>query len=142
MKITDAQITEWKRIHGQDEVFKIIVCNFDPTNIPSPELDESEIKLPNDEQESLLKAKQEVYQNLIQELKAKEAIGYVRCPSIKELSDALDYSNRDIMQGEFLLKMCWLGGDERIMNQKLYTFPAAIQMLNVFQVFNSNLEKI
>lgn len=71
----------------------------------------------------------------------KEAI--VRSPQRNELSYAAKVGANDPMKyNEFMLKTCWLAGDEEIQTKDSYFIGACSQLEKLIQIQESSLEEL
>lgn len=114
-KITEAQIAEWKAKYG--EVY-IIEVSEEPekyeAGVPTPELDD----LPT-------------------------VKGYLKKPSRTTMNFALATLPRDIIKaGKAVLRDCWLGGDERLRNDENYAATAALQVIELIEIYQARLKKL
>lgn len=112
---TKEQIDAWKLQYGGVTVIEVAEAPdvFDPTTM-SKDLDE------------LPKMK-----------------GYLKKPDRKINNFALAMLGRNMIgAGKAILKDCWLGGDERILNDETYSTAAAIQAIELVEVFQTRLKKL
>ena len=117
LKLDQAQIDEWKKSHG--EIHRIEVSEtpekFDPYKVPD---DDDTAEIPN------------------------AVVGYLRRPNDRELNFAQSKMPNFTDAGKVILKACWLGGDERILNDPKLFRSAALQCLELLEVQRTRLKKL
>lgn len=116
MEITQEQIAEWKAKHG--EVWLIEVAEE-----------------PIDFESSMVVTTIEAGQ--------PTAKGYLRKPSTKEQSFAYaKMQDSAVACGEFLLKQCWLAGDERLKDHPSFKLAAASQAAALAELRVAKIKKL
>ena len=69
--------------------------------------------------------------------------GWLKKPDRKVMNFALVGLNRNpISAGKAVLKDCWLGGDLRILNEDKYASAAALQAVDLIDIYQSRLKKL
>jgi hypothetical protein len=112
---TDEQIEQWKKEYG--EVYTIEVAE------EAEKYDEGRIRLEFDEMPKI--------------------IGYLKKPDRMVMNYALTSMSRNVIDaGKSVLKNCWLGGDMRILDNPNYLSTAALQAIDLVDVYQSRLKKL
>lgn len=70
-------------------------------------------------------------------------MGYLKKPDRMIMNYALTNMSRNIMNaGKNVLKSCWIGGDIRMLNDENYLATAALQAIDLVDVYQSSLKKL
>jgi hypothetical protein len=118
--VTDAVLEAWKAEYPRG-VFRIAVNTDDVLG----EEEESDVKGK--------KQKVKVY--------AKK-IGFVRKPTRNELSAAMTLKNDPLGQAEDILRSCWLGGDQDLLDDDDYFQGALMQFQEVMEIKSGEIKKL
>ncbi len=79
----------------------------------------------------------------IWELAVADKVAYVRTPTRKEVSASSTMALTDpIKSNEFLLKTCWLGGDNEIKEVDSYFFGAVSQLEQIVEIKEATIKKL
>lgn len=68
--------------------------------------------------------------------------GYVRKPTRSEISAAMTIKNDALKQAEELLRDCWLGGDEELLDDEDYFQAAVVLFSELMEVRKGELKKL
>jgi hypothetical protein len=68
--------------------------------------------------------------------------GYVRKPTRKELSAAMTLKNDPMGQAEDILRSCWLGGDDELLEDEDYFAAAVSRFSDLMEVRRAELKKL
>lgn len=68
--------------------------------------------------------------------------GYLRKPNDRELSYAMSKLPAMIEAGKVLVKNCWLGGNDRILDEPALLTAAALQAMPLLEVRQAQLKKL
>ena len=105
-----------RKEHG--ELHKVVVASasqkYDPYAVPDDSLEETE----------------------------ETTFGVIRKPTDKELSFAMTKLPSILDAGKVIVKNCWIGGDERILNETAMLNAAAMQCVELIEVRKSKLVKL
>lgn len=115
-EITQEQIEEWKAKHG--EIYCIEVAEE-----------------PIDFESDIISTKIEDDQAV--------AKGYLKKPDTKTQSFAYaKMQDSPVAGGEAILKQCWLGGDERLLNSPSYKTAAALKAMSLAEIRIGRIKKL
>lgn len=68
---------------------------------------------------------------------------FLRSPNRKEISYAAQVGKTDALKfNEYLLKTCWLGGDEEIQTNDSLFMSVSVQLAAIIDIKESSLEKL
>lgn len=68
--------------------------------------------------------------------------GYVRKPTRLELSAAMTLKNNPLGQAEDILRSCWLGGDEELLDDEDYFQGAVNKFSELMEVRRGEIKKL
>jgi len=76
-------------------------------------------------------------------IRVEDKEAYLRPPTRRDISYATTAGQSDpIAFNEMILKNCWLGGDEEIMNDDAYFLAASSQLDKLIEIKTATLEKL
>lgn len=73
---------------------------------------------------------------------AESKTGYVRKPTRQELSAAMTLKNDPLGQAENILRDCWLGGDEELLEDEDYFQGAVSKFSEIMEVRKAEIKKL
>lgn len=113
MEVSQVQIDEWEKTHG--DVITVEVpeeeSEFDPYKIEA-DLDDQKL-----------------------------VVGYLKPPDDKVMNFALQKLPMFLEAGKVIMKNCWLGGDERLVNDPDFLNSAAMQAAQLIKIRQGRLKK-
>ena len=114
--VTEEQIVEWKAKHGEIWLVEVAEDSIDfESSMVSTTLEDGQAT----------------------------AKGYLRKPNTKEQSFAYaKMQDSSVACGEFLLKQCWLGGDERLKDHPSFRLAAAGQAVALAEFRVARIKKL
>ena len=71
-----------------------------------------------------------------------QKVGYVRKPVRNELSAAMTLKNDPLGQAEDILRSCWLGGDQDLLDDDDYFQGALMQFQEVMEIKSGEIKKL
>ena len=111
--VSQTQIDDWEKLHGEVIILEIAE--------QETELDPYKVEADLDEQ------------NLV--------VGYLKPPDDKVMNFALQKLPMFLEAGKVIVKNCWLGGDERLINQTDFLNGAAMQAAQLIKIRQGRLKK-
>lgn len=78
------------------------------------------------------------------EIKVEDKTGYVRKPTREEMKFAMTLATQNDPLGmvEEILKSCWLGGDQELIDDDDYFYGAAMQLQELVEIKAGELKKL
>lgn len=113
MEVSQTQIDEWEKLYGDVIIVEVaeVESELDPYKVEA-DLDE---------------------QNLV--------VGYLKPPDDKIMNFALQKLPMFLEAGKVIMKNCWLGGDERLINEPDFLNGAAMQAAQLIKIRQGRLKK-
>lgn len=113
MEVSQTQIDEWVKAHGDVIVIEV--------SEEETELDPYKVEADLDDQ--------------------KLVIGYLKPADDKVMNFALQKLPMFLEAGKVIVKNCWLGGDERLINEPDFLNGAAMQAAQLIKIRQGRLKK-
>lgn len=113
MEVSQTQIDEWVKTHGDVIVIEV--------SEEETELDPYKVEADLDDQ--------------------KLVIGYLKPADDKVMNFALQKLPMFLEAGKVIVKNCWLGGDERLINEPDFLNGAAMQAAQLIKIRQGRLKK-
>lgn len=113
MEVSQTQIDEWVKAHGDVIIIEV--------SEEETELDPYKVEADLDDQ--------------------KLVVGYLKPPDDKVMNFALQKLPMFLEAGKVIVKNCWLGGDERLINEPDFLNGAAMQAAQLIKIRQGRLKK-
>ena len=128
---TPEHIEKWKKLYGENGVKELVIaCKFKTSD--GEEFDER-----TDAEEHV-----EEFQESMREIEVSEEVKcWLKVPGRKVIGMATSLAGKDTVKfGEIIMKNCWLGGDERILNDDELFLSANSILGNIIKIKTAELK--